>query len=260
MRKGLLRALAGGFTLVWLTLTVGDADQEAGNRAYVATSAYGQFYAKSVPREPHGLKGSTRIYQVGDPDDVLLHTYDWYSPQIFLEGFLGTREVYVVQTGPWHRGARASADDLALAFYKNGRLIRRYSTLEIAGRPENVSASVSHYVVFRRLAGFRRPYGNQLVFDAERHDGQALTFDADTGATLSRAEEGLRKQIYDAEVQVEQIKWKWYEANRTRLANPDSVVITEQMLRAVAPPDFPPVPPGYRYVPDTMWRRARFEK
>jgi hypothetical protein len=260
MRKGLLKAFAGGFTLVWLTLTVGDADQEAGNRSYVAASASGQFYAKSVPHEPYGLKGSTRIYQVGDPDDVLLHTYDWYTPQIFLEGFLGTRDVYVVETGPWHRGAQASPGHLALAFHKNGTLVRQYSTLEIAGRPENVSASVSHYVVFRRLAGFRRPYGNQLVFDVELHDGRALTFDVDTGAMLSRAEEAFRKQIYDAEVRVEQIKWKWYEANRTRTPNPDGVVITEQMLRAVAPPDFPQLPAGYRYVPDTMWRRARFEK
>jgi hypothetical protein len=260
MRKGLLAALGGAVTLVWLTLTVGDADQEAGNRSYVAASASGQFYARSVPEESRGLKGHTRIYQVGDPDDVLLHTYDWYSPQIFLEGFLGSRDVYVVATGPWPRGAQASPGDLALAFYKNGRLIRRYSTLDIAGRPDNVSASVSHYVVFRRLAGFRRPYGNQLVFDAERHDGQALTFDADTGATLSRAEEAVRKQLYDAEVRVEQIKWKWYEANRTRIANPDGVVITEPMLRAVAPADFPRLPAGYRYVPDTMWRRARFEK
>jgi hypothetical protein len=260
MRKRLLAALAGGAALGWLALTPGAADQEGGNRAYVTASESGQFYAKSVPREAYGLEGSTRIYQVGSPDDVLLHTYDWYTPRIFLEGFLGTRDVYVVQTGPWPRGARASPDHLALAFHKNGAPIRRYSTLEIAGRPENVSASVSHYVVFRRLAGFRRPYGNQLVFDAELHDGRTLTFDADTGAIWSRAEEAVRKELYDAEVRVEQIKWKWYEANRMRIPNPDGVVITEPMLRAVAPADFPRLPAGYRYVPDTMWRRARFEK
>jgi hypothetical protein len=260
MRKGLLMALAGGAVLGGLTLTAGDADQEGGNRTHVTASESGQFYAKSMPLAPYGLEGSTRIYQVGDPDDLLLHTYDWYTPRIFLEGFAGTRDVYVVQTGPWPRGARASSGHLALAFYRNGVLIRRYSTLDIAGRPENVSASVSHYAVFRRLAGFRRPYGNQLVFDAELHDGRSLTFDADTGAIWSPAEASLRKQLYDAEVRVEQIKWKWYEANRTRIANPDAVVLTEPMLRAVAPADFPRLPAGYRYVPDTMWRRARFEK
>jgi hypothetical protein len=236
------------------------ADQEAGNRPHVTASESGQFYAKSVPRGVYGLEGATQVYQVGTPDDVLLHTYDWYAPRIFLEGFLGTRDVYVVQTGPWPRGHRASADHLALAFYRNGALVRRYSTLDIAGRPERVQASVSHYVVFRRLVGFRRPWGNQLVFDAERHDGQLLTFDAETGAILPRAEEALRKQLYEAEVQVERIKWTWYEANRGRIASPDAVVITEAMLRAVAPADFPTLPAGYRYVPDTMWKRARIEK
>ena len=59
------------------------ADREAGNRVYVTASEYGQFYAKSVPSESYGLKGTTKVYQVMEEEDVLIQTYDWYSPRIF---------------------------------------------------------------------------------------------------------------------------------------------------------------------------------
>ena len=69
--------------------TLSRGDQEAPNRTYVTASKYGQFYAKSIPHERYGLKGSTRIYQVDEEEDILIQTYDWYSPQILLEGFTG---------------------------------------------------------------------------------------------------------------------------------------------------------------------------
>lgn len=238
---------------------VAHADQEAGNRTYVVASEYGQFYAKSIPDERYGLEGVTKVYQVGEKADTLIQTYPWYSPRIFLEGFTGTQTVYVVQLGPWHRGRKASHEHHAIAFYKNDALLKKYSTLDIVGNTENVSSSVSHYTVFAKIIGFRRPFGNQLVFDVEDHNGEVLSFDVETGALLPKEEEDLKKQLYDARAKIGQIKWRWYEKNKDKMANIKEFVITEEILRQFAPTDFPDLPQGYRYLPDTMWKPIRFQ-
>ncbi len=154
------RALTLFFLLFFLTPAAAFADEEASNRAYVTASEYGQFYAKSVPHESYGLKGVTRVYRVGEDEDTLIQSYGWYSTRIFIEGFGDT--VYVVQMGPWHRGRRATATDHAVAFYKGERLLKKHSTLDIAGEEGNVSSSVSHYTVFSGKPVFRRPFAISL--------------------------------------------------------------------------------------------------
>jgi hypothetical protein len=236
---------------------VSHADEEAGNRVYVTASRYGQFYTKSIPHEGYGLKGITKVYRVGKKEDILIQTYDWYSPQVFLEGFTGSQDIYIVQMGPWHRGHKAITEHHAIAFYKNDKLLKKYSTLDIAGTENNVSRSVSHYTIFSEVLGFRRPFGNQLVFDLENHEGNILSFDAETGTFITKEEEIIRKQLYEAEVKIGQIKWKWFESNKEKIPNINEILITEEMLKSFSPED---LPEGYRYIPDTMWKRARFEK
>jgi hypothetical protein len=84
--------------------------------------------------------------------------------------------------GPWARGQRASADHLAIAFHAGGRLVQRYSTLDIAGSPERVSASVSHYTVIREVEGFVSIGTGEPVFRLVTVDGRRLTFDPASGA------------------------------------------------------------------------------
>lgn len=107
--------------------------------------------------------------------DSLLASYDWFSRRIFLECNVASGDgpvaLSVVRFGPWARGQEAKAQDLALAFYRGPRLLRRYSTLDIAGRPSNVSASVSHYTVIDSVIGYRWVDGNRYRFDVRRTDG-----------------------------------------------------------------------------------------
>ena len=116
-----------------------------------------------MPRHTYDPEGGTRsqgrteVYRVGETEDVLTQRYDWFSQRLFLFCHPGG-ETVVARVGPWHRGHDPRADHLALAFSQAGRLIKRYSTLDIAGgekavdgglwRYRNVSASVSHYSVF----------------------------------------------------------------------------------------------------------------
>ena len=108
-------------------------------------------------------------------------------------------ETVVVRVGPWHRGHDPRADHLARAFYKAGTLIKRYSTLDIAGsqkaqdgglsQDRNVSASVSHYSVFASGPTLTRiteqdgaVFREHWVVEATTIDGRRLVFDMASGA------------------------------------------------------------------------------
>jgi hypothetical protein len=180
--------IAGALALVWAPTARGD--EEAGNRAYVAASRYGNCYAKSIPSARYGTEGETHVYAVEADADRPVQTYAWFAPQLRLECNVSSANdgrvgLSVVQIGPWPRGEAANADTLALAFYWNDQLLHRYSTLDIAGRADNVSASVSHYTVISEIAGYSWRDGNNFTFTVRTTDGRTINFDAGSGAILS---------------------------------------------------------------------------
>jgi hypothetical protein len=182
------------------------ADDEASNVAHIVAGPYGRCYAKSVPEHIYDSEGAprqqgrTEIYRVENTQDVLIEVYDWFSQQLFVLCGLGA-DIAVVRVGPWHRGHNPGADDLALAFYKGGRMIKRYGTLDIAGGElerngglsnyKNVSTSESHYTVFRpwpelvKITTADGPvFSENWVIKAQTVDGRALTFDIASGELL----------------------------------------------------------------------------
>lgn len=198
MAKVLLIALAG-FACANAAL----ADQEASDVAHVVAGPSGRCYAKSVPRYIYDpadgprQRGRTEIHQVGNADDVLVQQYDWFSQILFVRCRPGG-DAAVVRMGPWQRGHDPRTDHLAIAFYESDRLIRRYSTLDIAGselaeqgafsKYKNVSASVSHYTVFSsgpeltKITEIVGPsFKEDWVVTATTIDGRILTFDIETG-------------------------------------------------------------------------------
>jgi hypothetical protein len=125
------------------------------------------------------------------------HRFDWFSQKLFLR-CSPANDTLVVRLSPWHRGHDPRADHLAIAFYKGGTLLRRYSTLEIAGDEKakdggiskyaNVSASVSHYTVFEREPEMVRITTNvgpvfkeNWIIKATTVDGRSLDFDIENG-------------------------------------------------------------------------------
>lgn len=128
------------------------------------------------------------------------------------------------------------------------------------GDENNVSSSESHYTIFSKVPGFRSPFGDQLIFDAETHNGRIISFDTETGNIITKEEEVIKSQLYDAEVKISQLKWKWYEKNKPEMPNINDIVITEDMLKEIAAQDFPLLPEGYSYIPDTMWKQIKFKK
>ena len=176
------------FVLTAWPLALASADQEASNAPHIAASEHGRCYVKSIPDELYAQKGRSHVYRVEHDEDVLLHSFDWFSHQIYVacnvsppEGPVG---ISVVRFGRWSRGRKAKASHLALAFYFDGKLVRDYSTLDLAGSPSNVQPSVSHYVVVESVDGYEWVTGNEHVFVVRTIDGRRLAFDPATGALV----------------------------------------------------------------------------
>ena len=178
------RAIIFTFALV-LFCAHARADQEGGNSPYVQSQDHGAYFAKAVPAEAYGGKGTTRIYLMREKEDQLVQTFDWYAPRIALTGT--SKGSAVVRIGSWPRGDKANADELAIAFYLNGKLLRSYSTLDIAGKSENVSRSISHYTVIEKHLGFRWVEGNTHAYDIKTTDGRTISFNIDTGEIMPAA-------------------------------------------------------------------------
>ncbi|HYO10223.1 MAG TPA: hypothetical protein VER17_14745 [Tepidisphaeraceae bacterium] len=163
------------------------ADQEGANRPAVYSSQQGNVFARAVPADSYGLKGITRVYRAGAAaeQDELLHTFDWYAGKVYLESV--PEGLSIVRTGAWARGHLATKDELAIAFYLGEKLLKEYSTLDIAGAPRNVRASASHYRVIEKIHGYRWTPGGKYVFDIQTTDGRTLSFSTTTGEPVPPA-------------------------------------------------------------------------
>lgn len=167
------------------------SDQEAANAPYVSVAMGGRCYAKSIPSTSYGNEGETKVYQVMKGNDVLIGSYNWFSNPVYLHCGLGRDKYWgisLVKFGPWNRGSQPSEKDLAMSFYFSDSLVKSHSTLEIAGRKDNSSRSVSHYTVIDEVLGYRWIKENEYVFEITTIDAKVVTFDPITGAVLSSKE------------------------------------------------------------------------
>jgi len=119
----------------------------------------------------------------------------WYSFKVFLSN----DGQYLVRMGPWSIGHEPDENDLAVAFYRRGQLIRSYSTADLVEDESAVLATVSHYLW---LAGSdwrgerkRDPEAElrldwEDTFHLKTIDGISYEFDARTGQIKSKQRTG----------------------------------------------------------------------
>jgi len=194
-----MKTIYTALILLFVGVAFSCADQEASRIIYVV--ANGAWYAKCIPFGEYDQltgtnndyeKGKTLIYLAGDETDRLIYTLDWYSPRIFITGNGGG--ISIVRLGKSPRGQKASEKDLAISFYRNGKLVATYSTLGLARSESNVSTSVSHYRVIKEIVGFvsiRKSVGRDTLmndpdygFEVVLHDDRHLIFDLNTGKQI----------------------------------------------------------------------------
>lgn len=127
------------------------ADSPAMPIPYVEPSEYGSFYFAMIPEKGTFENGAYKIetpafgvmYQLLEDGNSaeIWRTEGWYAFRVYLS----SNGEYLVRMGNWASGKEPSKEDLAVAFYHKGSLLRKYSTSDLIKRKRSVQRTVSHY-------------------------------------------------------------------------------------------------------------------
>ena len=122
------------------------ADSEIPRFAKVDKPIEGSCYIKQIPASIAGgienhLVIAYKILLDGS-DEMLWRSSGWYAHEVFLTSDCK----YLIRMGNWSRGQEPSAEDLAVAFYVDGELLKAYSTVELIQDKESVDRSIGHYL------------------------------------------------------------------------------------------------------------------
>jgi len=176
---------------------------------WVAASANQEAFFKMVPgkyhfekhrlitdREPFGV-----AYRLA-PDGTFVALWrckGWYAPS----GALSDDSDYLVVTGPWASDVE-NHTDLAVAFYKRGKVIKSHQVKDLIKDPTKLEYSVSHY--FWRPAKQTSPTGilahDQDLFELVMIDKTDYLFYLKSGeiAGFRRDEGAMTRDEYAAEI------------------------------------------------------------
>lgn len=130
--------------------------------------------------------GSGVAYHLrGDGTSVeLWRTEGWYA----FATHLSHDGHYLVREGDWAFGIEPDTSNLAVAFYRDGKLLKRYSTAELISDKNSVDRSFSHYIWRSYEGGY--PY---LDYDNRFYlrtiEDVFFVFDTTTGELIERTSE-----------------------------------------------------------------------
>ena len=191
------------------------ADSVADPVPRVTTSESGTFFFKMVPPKGHveddkyviNRKPFGVAYRVNEEGEMieLWRTECWHAFEIYL----ANDGRHLVRMGPWSEGREASTEDLAIAFYEDGKLLKEYSTSDLLKDKRAVKTTVSHYrwrapVEISNLPSVEAvdPIGPiRLNYDGviqlRTSEGTIIRFDSNTGKILERKEDPERADLLE---------------------------------------------------------------
>ncbi len=165
------------------------ADSEMPPFGWVKTSSNRRFLFRMAPGEWRHSEGKQEMvrdhhcvaYAV-DADGQLKELWrskGWYT----FQGWLADDGRHFVRMGPW-AGDQEHHTDLAVAFYKDGRLLREYQVRELLKDASLAENSVSHYT-WQPEIQTKPPSLDADSFHLVMIDKTAYTFDVTTGKVLA---------------------------------------------------------------------------
>jgi hypothetical protein len=164
------------------------ADREASQIPYVTAAPGGRcfFLMKSDPNNIWNReKGTGVCYEVTLQGEFkeLWRTDGWYS----FKTFLTADGHYLIRLGNWPRGRKLSADHVGVGFYKDGKLLKLYSTADLIRNESAIQLSVSHYqyLDYKHEPSLEyQPEKKYPIFKLVTIDGLHYQFDVKTGQIL----------------------------------------------------------------------------
>jgi hypothetical protein len=200
------------FPLAFLAAAIAaKADQPEFNSHYIEKSQNGRFLAEFTPTSGFGERGEGRVRAATlfpSPDIYVVH---WFANRVKISN----DGRFLVRFGPWATDLEGHSD-LAIAFYKDGTLLKSYRVKDLVHDFSSVDESISHYrweaTESNSVAGFS---ANDTRFTVVTTDKDAYEFDVTTGKIASvhrdptarserelwQQDEAMRKQAAERYIQ-----------------------------------------------------------
>jgi hypothetical protein len=150
------------------------------NRSYLQTGPDGVYYARCVPEAETGRAGTTKVYQVGPEKDVLVDSYDWYTPSGVVLGWSPIAGKVAVMA----RGGKVveGAELVELSFHLGGKHLASYTAEDLRKLGVELTKRTDATRVDLGLVGCEQvPGTNHYLFVVEAGGKKRLTFDILTG-------------------------------------------------------------------------------
>lgn len=167
--------------------SLADQERTPQPRVFAATEGHVAFAMLPPERDAKtglfrpGGRGIAYALQKDGGLKEIYRTEGWYAYEVFLS----PDGRYLVRLGDWHRGRAPAKDHLAVAFYREGKLIKQYMVLDLLKDPAKVRSSVSHYF-WRPDEGGDGPRPEladwDLSFTLQTVEAWEYVFDLKTGA------------------------------------------------------------------------------
>jgi hypothetical protein len=154
------------------------ASKSVVNFPFVQSMEMGVFYARCIPDEPQGTKGTTKIYRVHKSQDELVDSYDWYAKNgLELAWSPIAGKVAVIALG----GAQNTEQEeqTELSFYLGGKFLSSYTSRDLEKWGADVQLRFGS-AIFKVLGSEQIPGTNEYVFSIEIK-GKKILFDILTG-------------------------------------------------------------------------------
>lgn len=184
-RLSFFRIAAGLFLLASVQSSRADTPMLPSS-PFITTSYDGQCFFKMIPGKRKLQENKCVItseafgvaYSIDENGNFneLWKTSGWYSPQVFLSD----DGQYLVRMGPWYT-QEPNKNDLAVAFYKNGKLLKEYFATDLVKNESKIKEATGRYYWLEDPYPELKINPSDNVFQLKTIDGIVHRFDVTTG-------------------------------------------------------------------------------
>lgn len=172
-----MRNVAVAVLLLPLITCQGQASKERLNFTYVKSGPDGVFYARCVPTEDKGTRGTTKVYFVNKDKDTLQDSYNWYTKNgVVLSWSPIAGKVAIMALGD----DSSAKGPHTLTFYLGGKELTSYSSQDLKAWGADIWQRGGRGAIFTVLGEEQIPGTNEYVFSIAIK-GKKLSFDILTG-------------------------------------------------------------------------------
>lgn len=184
------------YTIIVILFAHSTEAKRASNYPYAqALPSHGRIYARCIPEENDGDKGSTEIFRVRKGGDELVDKYDWYNKRGIRLGWSPTVGKIAIMRFKQEEGKEFD-EQIELSFYLGGELLKTYTTsdlIKLGACVARTSVDRGPHAEYKPIECRQVPGTNDYYFRIELGDGTVLRFNVLNGR-LCRIEEKKREE------------------------------------------------------------------